>query len=208
MPSQHAKLTLRFIVPTLFIALLTLTSSKSFADLNEMDSQFMRMMQQKAEQNGQEQDFSNPKRPNIEKDRAVLGSRNASIPIVVYSDFQCPYCQKGAQTVEEVRKKYGKKVLYVFKHFPLPMHPLAMPAAKRFEAIAMQDAKKAYKFHDELFQHQDEMAKGEVFLDETAKKVGANVKKMLKDMESEKVANRIKAASVNSSNSDSKKTDA
>ncbi|NBT58846.1 hypothetical protein EBT16_08700 [bacterium] len=107
--------------------------------LSQQDAQFLQMMQQKAEAQQREDEFKSPKKPKLSKDRAVLGSLSSPIIIVAYSDFQCPYCSRGANTIEEVRKKYGKKVAFVFKHLPLPFHPMAQPAAEYFEAIALQD---------------------------------------------------------------------
>ncbi len=141
-----------------------------------------------------ETDYKNPKEPVIEKDRAILGKRNAPILIVAYSDFQCPYCKRGAETLETVLQKYGKKVVYVFKNFPLSFHPFAMAAAQRFQAIAYQSAKKAYEYHDLVFKNQDQLdARGEVFLDEIAKRVGANMTKMKKEMGSERLKTQIDA---------------
>jgi protein-disulfide isomerase len=157
------------------------------------DQEFMRFMQAKAEQAQREDDLKNPKNPEMAGDRAVNGSRKAPIKVFVYSDFQCPYCKRGFETVEELKKKYGQKMVYMFKHLPLPFHPMAMPAAKRFEAIALHDAKKAYAFHDEVFKNQGDLNRGEAFLDEVVKKVGANVEKVKKDMESPKVQQHLKA---------------
>ncbi|NBY19279.1 hypothetical protein EBQ74_03325 [bacterium] len=99
--------------------------------------------------------------------------------------------QERLRTVEELKKKYGKKLVVTFKHLPLPFHPMAMPAAKRFEAIALQSPKKAYAFHDEVFKNQERIAGGEAFLDEMVKKVGANLDKVKKDMESPVVQRNI-----------------
>jgi protein-disulfide isomerase len=89
---------------------------------------------------------------------------------------------------------YGDKVRVVFKHLPLDFHPMAMPAAKYFEAIALQDAGKAEKFHDEVFSNQTKLnQEGEKFLKATAKKVGANLAKVEKDLSAESIMTRIKA---------------
>lgn len=179
---------------TLFITFLIAVSSLSIAEqgLSDQDAQFLRMMQQKAEAETREEEFKNPKKPKLSKDRAVLGSLKAPIVIVAYSDFECPYCSRGASTVEEVRKKYGNKVAFVFKHLPLPFHSMAQPAAEYFEAIAIQDGKKAYAFHDEVFKNQKDLkAKGEGLLKELAKKVGADLKRLSKDIKSDKVKKRI-----------------
>lgn len=139
-------------------------------------------------------EFSHPRVPEVPKDRAVLGPRTAPILIVAYSDFQCPYCRDGFRTVREVRKKYGDKVAFLFKHFPLAGHPLALPAAKRFEAIAMQSGEMAYRYHDAIFEGQKRLAtEGVRFLDAAAKKLGVDLARMKKDMESKAVTERLAA---------------
>ncbi len=147
---------------------------------------------EKDEKQTREAEFKAPKTPEISAERAVMGNPNAAVTVVEYSDFQCPYCRRGFQTVKELEKKYGDKIRIIFKHLPLEFHPFAMPAAKRFEAIVMQSPKKAYAFHDLVFDKQGEM-KDEKFLDEMAKKAGADMAKMKKDMESDRVKNIISA---------------
>lgn len=175
------------------LALVTLVLVSSIQPLraepsNQADMEFMRMLQAKAAQSRYEEELKNPKKPEIQKGRAILGPSSAPVTIVAYSDFQCPYCKVGAERIEEVRKKYGNKVRFMFKHLPLSFHPYALPAAKRFEAINLQNGKKAYQFHDMVFKEQSRLnGEGENFLDDAAKKVGANVAKMKKDMEGDKV---------------------
>lgn len=141
-----------------------------------------------------EEEFKNPKTPAIDDNRTVFGPKDAPITIVEYSDFQCPYCSKGYMTLKEVEKMYGDKVRVIFKHLPLDFHPMAMPAAKWFEAIAMQDRKKAAKFHDIVFENQKDLNQGgEKFLKDAAKKAGADVKKAEKDLSSEAVQKTIAA---------------
>lgn len=148
----------------------------------------------KEEQARMEEEFKNPKTPAIEEGRVIFGNASAPITIVEYSDFQCPYCSRGYQTMKEVMKSYGDKVRVVFKHLPLDFHPMAMPAAQYFEAIAKQDHKRAEKFHDMIFENQRELNEGgEKFLKATAKKVGADVAKVEKDIKSDAVKARIEA---------------
>jgi protein-disulfide isomerase len=171
---------------------------EKFAEvLQSVEMNAQRMAQQKAQEQEraqQDEEFKNPKQAEITDATPFRGPKNAPITIVEYSDFQCPYCQRAFLTVKELEKKYGDKVRLVYKNTPLPFHPLAMPAAKRFAAIAMQSTAKAYEYHDRVFEGQNKLTSdGEKFLDEMAKKVGANMAKMKKDMESETVKNAIAA---------------
>lgn len=151
---------------------------------------------QQDEQKQREEEFKNPLKPEVEASRVIFGNKSAPITIVEYSDFQCPYCSRGYQTMKELKKEYGDKVRFVFKHLPLDFHPLAVPAARYFEAIAMQDHAKAEKFHDLVFENQAQMqGKGENLFKELAKKVGADMKKVDASLKSEKISQRITADS-------------
>lgn len=149
---------------------------------------------QQEEGKKRDEEFANPLQPKIEEGRAIQGPADAKITIVEYSDFECPYCSRGYQTIQEVKKEYGNQVRIVFKHLPLDFHPKAMPAAKMFEAVARQSAEKAYKFHDIVFENQGDLrSKGEAFLKDAAKKAGADMKKVEKDLADPKLMDRINA---------------
>jgi len=139
-----------------------------------------------------EKSFKNPLKPALDSSTRFRGSKNAKYTLVEYSDFQCPYCARGAQNVEALRKKYGADLRFVFKHLPLTnIHPQAMPAAQYMEAIALQSSEKAWEFHDKLFANQSQL--GEPFFKETAKTLGVDLKRLEADVKSTKVADRIQA---------------
>lgn len=149
---------------------------------------------QEDEKKQRDEEFKNPLKPEIDETRVIFGPKTAPITIVEFSDFQCPYCSRGFQTVKEVQKMYGDKVRVLFKHLPLDFHPLAMPAAKYYEALSLQDHSKAEKFHDAVFTNQGMLKdKGEAYFKEVAKKIGADLKKLDVDMNSELVTKRIAA---------------
>lgn len=146
------------------------------------------------EQKKRDQEFSNPLQPKVEEGRVIFGPKDAKITIVEYSDFECPYCSRGYQTVKEVMKNYPNDVRIVFKHLPLDFHPKALPASKYFEALARQGHDKAEKFHDAIFQNQDKLKKdGEAFMKSTAKALGADMKKLEKDLNDPSLMTRINA---------------
>src|SRR5262245_39377600 len=53
-------------------------------------------------------------------DAPALGSSSARVTIQMWSDFECPFCSRGANTMKELRSAYGDKVRFVFRHKPLP----------------------------------------------------------------------------------------
>jgi protein-disulfide isomerase len=146
------------------------------------------------EQSKRDQEFKNPLKPAIDESRPFMGPKTAKITVVEFSDFECPYCSKGYATAKEVLNAYPNDVRVLFKHLPLDFHPKALPAAKYFEAIAMQDHEKAIKYHDQIFQNQDKLrSEGEGFMKKVAKDLGVNMKKLEVDVASEAVMKRIQA---------------
>lgn len=141
---------------------------------------------QEAEDKAREDEFNNPKKPVIAANRAILGSPSAPVTIVEYSDFQCPFCQRGANTVTKILKDYPGKVRLVFKHLPLEQkHPNARRASEYFEAIAMQDVKKAYDFKKLVFDNQNETyGDAEKLFQKLAQKVGADANRVQQDLKS------------------------
>jgi protein-disulfide isomerase len=139
-----------------------------------------------------EDEFKNPLKPEIQAERGFMGEASAKITIVEYTDFQCPYCSHGYSTLEKVRQTYGKDVKVLVKSLPLPNHPMAMPAAKAFEALRLSDTSKANKFYHELFQNQNKLT-SEKYIYDVVKKVGGDVKKIKADAEGKVVADRIAA---------------
>ena len=83
----------------------------------------------------------------------MRGKPTALVTIVEFSDFQCPFCKRVQTTIDEVRKKYGDDVRFVFKHNPLPFHPRAEPAAEvALEARAEKGDDGFFRVHDALFE--------------------------------------------------------
>lgn len=135
--------------------------------------------------------FDNPLTPVLRKDESFRGNKDAPITIVEYTDFQCPFCARGSKTISDLMKKYEGKVRIVYKHLPLSFHPQAMIAAQYYEAIRIQDENKAYQFYDELFANQSKISMAEKYLDTVAKKLNVNMKNLKKNIESDRVKNRI-----------------
>ncbi len=145
--------------------------------------------QAKEEEKRAAEEFAKPKTPKIADNRVITkGNKDAPVTIVEYSDFQCPYCSRGYQTVLEIMKNYPDKVRVIYKHLPLDFHPQADIAARLYEALALQDHKMAIKFHDMVFENQKGLSdKKEEFLKDIIRKVGGNVAKAMKDAETDAI---------------------
>lgn len=137
-----------------------------------------------------EESFDKPLEAKINLD-TVRGPADAPITLIEYSDFECPFCSRGYKTVLELMEKYDGKIRFIYKHLPLSFHQQAMISSKYYEAIRLQSKEKAFKFHDQIFENQQGLRNGEKFLKEMAKKVGADMNKLAKDLESDAVKKRI-----------------
>jgi len=88
-------------------------------------------------------------------DDPVRGPANAPITLVLFSDFQCPFCSRLEPTLKQIIDAYPAKIRVVWKDEPLPMHPNAMPAAIAAEAAREQG--KFWEMHDKLFAAQQDL---------------------------------------------------
>ncbi len=84
-------------------------------------------------------------------DHPQRGGDNASITIVEYSDFQCPFCRQAEKSLKQVLKKYGDQVRLVYMDFPLPFHPRAMEAA--IAARCANEQGQFWAYHDALLEN-------------------------------------------------------
>ena len=101
-------------------------------------------------------------------DDPFLGPENAPVTIIQFAEFQCPYCGRGNQVMEEVRKAYGDKVKIVYRDFPLDFHDRAIPAAVAANCAAKQD--KFWEIHAILMSNQQKLQDEDLL--SAAKQVG------------------------------------
>jgi len=122
-------------------------------------------------------------------DAPAFGPEYAKVTIVEWSDFQCPFCSRAAPIVEKLRDAYGKDVRVVFRNLPLPMHANARIAAQA--AMAAHAQGKFWPMHDQLFANQAALDHDSLL--RTAEKLGLDMNRFVKDMESAEVKARIDA---------------
>ncbi|MBX2812049.1 MAG: thioredoxin domain-containing protein [Myxococcales bacterium] len=90
-------------------------------------------------------------------DAPTEGKKDAPIKLVIFSDFECPFCSRVNASIERVKETYGDKVSVSFKHFPLGFHKRARPAA--VASLAAHKQGKFWEMHDKLFANQRELTK-------------------------------------------------
>jgi protein-disulfide isomerase len=96
--------------------------------------------------------------PEIGEKDIKMGSEDAPVRVVEFTDFQCPFCKTFHETLQNELKAYGDKVLYVFKQYPISsIHPQAEAASLASECANEQG--KFTEYADTLFSKQDEWGK-------------------------------------------------
>lgn len=96
----------------------------------------------------------------------IMGEQSATVTLVEYSDFECPYCKKYfGETFAKIKTNYVDtgKIKYQFKHFPLNIHPKAPAAGEAAECA--QEQGKFWEMHDKLFSNQNAWGQSSKHLD-------------------------------------------
>ena len=90
----------------------------------------------------------------VDKDRDhIQGPVDATVTLVQYGDYECPYCGEAYPIVKEVQARMGKRLRFVFRNFPISTsHPHAERAAEAAEAASAQG--RFWEMHDTLYEHQ------------------------------------------------------
>ncbi len=108
----------------------------------------------------------------------TTGASNRQIVMVVFSDFQCPFCATADKSVKQFMTKHQDKVTLVYKYFPLTqIHPEALPAARAAWAANKQG--KFWEYHDALYTNQAKL--GEAFYLQTATSLKLDLNKFNAD---------------------------
>jgi protein-disulfide isomerase len=96
---------------------------------------------------------------HLPMDGPSFGPANAKVTIVVFSDFECPYCRELAHTIRSnVGEKYPNDVRVIYEDFPIDaIHKWARAAAEAGRCIAEQKVGAFWAFHDWIFEHQQEV---------------------------------------------------
>lgn len=129
------------------------------------------------------------------------GDRNAAVTLVEYADFQCPACATYHPIVQQVVEKYGNRILYAYREFPLTqIHKNSNLASRAAEAAGAQG--KYWEMSDELYKNQSawaEASDAQTTMESYAKAIGLDAEKWKSDIDSAAVRDKI-AADVSGGN--------
>jgi protein-disulfide isomerase len=117
------------------------------------------------------------------------GPKDAAITIIEFTDFQCPYCARAANTVEDVLQKYSGKVKLVLKNNPLDFHKQAKEAAAA--ALAANKQGKFWEYHDLLFKNSSNLSE-EMFV-KFAQELSLDMEKFDNDRNSDEIAAQVES---------------
>lgn len=93
----------------------------------------------------------------VRPDSHATGNALAPVTVVEWGDFQCPACSRAEKSAREIRRQYGDRVRFIFRHFPLErLHPDARRAAEASECAGEQG--KFWEAVEKLFDHQDDLS--------------------------------------------------
>ncbi|HEY5089618.1 MAG TPA: thioredoxin domain-containing protein [Polyangia bacterium] len=117
------------------------------------------------------------------------GSKNAPLQVVIFSDFQCPFCKRVEPQLSQLEKDYGSKVHMVWKNYPLPFHNNAEPAAEAAMAAGAQG--KFWEMHDKLFENNTALDRPN--LEKYAQDLGLNMARFKADLDAQKYKDQIQS---------------
>ena len=120
-------------------------------------------------------------------DAPSFGPADSKVNVVEFSDFQCPFCSKAATAVKELKAKYGTKVHFVFRQFPLSFHQNAHLAAEA--ALAANAQGKFWEFHDKVFENQKAIERDA--LEKYAKEIGLKIEPFKKALDGKEFAAKV-----------------
>ncbi|HXR61472.1 MAG TPA: DsbA family protein [Solirubrobacterales bacterium] len=126
--------------------------------------------------------------PPLEDLDHVRGERGAPLELVMFGDFQCPFCLGAQSVLRRLRERLGERLLFAFRHLPIPeRHPLAPRAAEASEAAAVQG--RFWEYHDALYAIQPKLSR-ETML-EAARDLGLDVDRIDSELDAGAHRDRI-----------------
>ncbi|WP_392565059.1 thioredoxin domain-containing protein [Utexia brackfieldae] len=128
-----------------------------------------------------------PLKPTVSANDHIQGNPQATIELVEYGDYQCPYCRDFHYTVKSLQVELGDKLKFIFRNFPLDMHPNALDAAISAELMAKHQ--QFWPMHDLLYENQQHLDDNSLM--QYAKQLGVTKKQFSADFQNTALIKKI-----------------
>lgn len=126
--------------------------------------------------------------PPLSAEDHVDGLDRAELELVMFGDFQCPYCTAAYPIVRRIRDQLSGRLLFAFRHFPLrDVHPDAQRAAEAAEAASAQGA--FWGMHDAMYESRGALAREDLI--HQATELGLDSDKFTEELDSSVHAPRV-----------------
>jgi protein-disulfide isomerase len=126
--------------------------------------------------------------PPLEDVDHFRGEPEAPLELVMFGDFQCPFCLGAQSVLRRVRDRLGDRLVFGFRHLPIPeRHPLAPLAAEASESAAAQG--RFWEYHDALFENQPKLSRETMLA--VATDLGLDAERMAAEIDAEAHRERI-----------------
>jgi protein-disulfide isomerase len=125
----------------------------------------------------------------------IRGNPNAPVTLEEFGDFQCPSCGSYYPELKKIEAEFGDRLRVIFRENPLvPTHEHALLAAQAAEAAGLQGEDKFWAMHDKLYENQTTWTEAKDLVPgfvDYGKQIGLNPDQFMKDLNGEKVAQRL-----------------
>jgi formate-nitrite transporter family protein len=120
--------------------------------------------------------------PPLSAEDHVDGPERAELELVMYGDFQCPYCTAAYPIVKRIRDQLAGRLLFAFRHFPLRhIHPDAERAAEASEAAASQGA--FWEMYNRMYESRGALSREDLI--GYAAELGVDAERVAEELDSE-----------------------
>ncbi len=122
----------------------------------------------------------------VREQNITVGKEDSNVKVIYFTDFECSACATFHPTFNQVKDEYNDRVLFVYKHYPLPsIHPYAVVSAESVQAASLQDKEKSLEYIDLIFANQSSLTNEN--LEKWVEEVGLDVEKWKTDKGSKEV---------------------
>jgi protein-disulfide isomerase len=125
----------------------------------------------------------------ISENDHLWGDIDAPVQMIIYDDFECPFCLKFYSTTKKINEEFGDQIVIAYRHNPLPYHAMAMIMAMAAECADEQG--QFWQMYDKLFEANQNRKINSEQIKSDAESLGLDMAQFTQCLESEKYRDKI-----------------